>query len=118
MMKKIFAFVLCSLCLVSASAQTYTLEQVKDSALHNNFAIRSAQYDIEAASQQRKEAFAKYFPNVSGTGLWFNANKGMAETTINPSEMISPGPTGRLSQPRISFSAGITWLPRAAITLL
>ena len=98
MMKKIFAFVLCSLCLVSASAQTYTLEQVKDSALHNNFAIRSAQYDIEAASQQRKEAFAKYFPNVSGTGLWFNANKGMAETTINPSEMISPELGASLAQ--------------------
>ncbi len=98
MMKKIFAFVLCALCLVSASAQTYTLEQVKDSALHNNFAIRSAQYDIEAASQQRKEAFAKYFPNVSGTGLWFNANKGMAETTINPSEMISPELGASLAQ--------------------
>jgi outer membrane protein TolC len=27
---------------------------------------------------------------VSGTGLVFNANKGMAETTLNPSEMISP----------------------------
>ena len=58
-MKKIFVFVLCSLCCGLASAQTYTLEQLKDSALHNNFAIRSAQYDIEAASQQRKEAFTK-----------------------------------------------------------
>ena len=90
MMKKIFAFVLCSLCYCFAWAQTYTLEQLKDSALHNNFAIRSAQYDIEAARQQRKEAFTKYFPNVSGTGLWFNANKGMAQTTLNLSEMIPP----------------------------
>ena len=67
-----------------------TLEQLKDSALHNNIAIRSARYNIEAAQQQRKEAFTKYFPNVSGTGLWFNANKGMAQTTINPTEMMSP----------------------------
>ena len=73
---------------MSASAQTYTLQQIKDSALHNNIAIRSAQHDIEAAQQQRKEAFTKYFPNVSGTGLWFNANKGMAQTTVNPSEVI------------------------------
>ena len=73
---------------MSASAQTYTLEQIKDSALHNNIAIRNAQLSIEAAQQQRKEAFTKYFPNVSGTGLWFNANKGMAQTTINPSEVI------------------------------
>ncbi len=90
MMKKIFAIVLCSLCCGFASAQTYTLEQLKDSALHNNFAIRSAQYDMQAASQQRKEAFTKYFPNVSGTGLWFNANKGMAQTSFNLSEMMPP----------------------------
>ena len=97
-MKKILALVLCSLCCGFASAQTYTLEQLKDSALHNNFAIRSAQYDIEAASQQRKEAFAKYFPNVSGTGLWFNANKAMAQTSLNPSEMISPELGASLAQ--------------------
>ena len=75
-------------CALSASAQTYTLQQIKDSALQNNIAIRSAQHGIEAAQQQRKEAFTKYFPNVSGTGLWFNANKGMAQTTVNPSEVI------------------------------
>ena len=75
-------------CALSASAQTYTLQQIKDSALQNNIAIRSAQHNIEAAQQQRKEAFTKYFPNVSGTGLWFNANKGMAQPTITPSEVI------------------------------
>jgi outer membrane protein TolC len=68
----------------------YTLEQIKDSALQNNIAIRNAQHNIDAAKEQRKEAFTKYFPNVSGTGLWFNANKGMAQTTLNPSESISP----------------------------
>ena len=98
MMKKIFAILLCTLCCGIASAQTYTLEQLKDSALHNNFAIRSAQYNIDVASQQRKEAFTKYFPNVSGTGLWFNANKSMMQTTLNPSEMISPELGASLAQ--------------------
>jgi outer membrane protein TolC len=98
MIKKIFAFVICALCGGFASAQTYTLEQLKDSALHNNFAIRSAQYDIDAACQQRKEAFTKYFPNVSGTGVWFNANKSMAQTTLNPIEMISPELGASLAQ--------------------
>ena len=80
------------------TAQTYTLQQIKDSALHNNFAVRSAKYGVEAAQQQRKEAFTKYFPNVSGTGLWFNANKGMAQTTINPSASISPELGAALAQ--------------------
>ena len=77
-------------CTLSASAQTYTLEQLKDSALHNNFTIRSAKHAIDAAQHQRKEAFTKYFPSVSGTGLWFNANKGMAQTELNLSEHLSP----------------------------
>jgi outer membrane protein TolC len=64
------------------------LEQIKDSALHNNIAVRNAQHGIDAAKEQRREAFTKYFPNVSGTGLWFNANKGMAQTTITPSEVV------------------------------
>ena len=88
-MKKILSIMVCWLCCaMGATAQTYSLEQLKDSALHHNFAIRKARYDIDAAQQQRREAFTKYFPNVSATGLWFNANKGMAETTINPSEII------------------------------
>ena len=90
-MKKILAIIVCSVCCcVTATAQTYTLEQIKDSALRNNIAIRSARFNIEAAQQQRREAFTKYFPNVSGTGLWFNANQGMAQTTLNFSESLSP----------------------------
>lgn len=85
-------------CAVSVSAQTYTLEQIKDSALHNNMAIRSARYNIEAAQQQRKEAFTKFFPNVSGTGLWFNANKGMAKMEMNPSNFMTPELGASLAQ--------------------
>jgi outer membrane protein TolC len=96
-MKKILSLIALG-CAMSASAQTYTLEQIKDSALQNNFAIRSAKYGVEAAQQQRKEAFTKYFPTVSGTGLWFNANKGMAQTTLNPSASISPELCAALAQ--------------------
>ncbi len=88
-MKKILAIIVCSVCCdFVAAQQAYTLEQIKDSALHNNIAIRHARHSIDAAEEQRKEAFTKYFPNVSGTGLWFNANQGMAQASINPSEMV------------------------------
>ena len=75
-----------------------TLQQLKDSALQNNFSIRSARLNIDAAQQQRKETFTKYFPNLSGTGLWFNANKGMAKMDIDPSGMISPELGATLAQ--------------------
>ena len=89
-MKKILSIIACSVCCGVTTAQTYTLQQLKDSALNNNIAIRTARHSINAAQQQRKEAFTKYFPNVSGTGLWFNANKGMAQTELNLSEQITP----------------------------
>ena len=96
-MKKILSLIALGFSL-SVSAQTYTLEQIKDSALSNNIAIRSAKFNIETAQQQRKEAFTKFFPNVSGTGLWFNANHGMAQTTLNLSENISPELAAALAQ--------------------
>ena len=90
-MKKLLAIIVCSVCCDFVTAQqSYTLQQLKDSALQNNIAIRNAKHSIDAAQQQRKEAFTKYFPTVSGTGLWFNANKGMAQTELNLSEQITP----------------------------
>ncbi len=73
-----------------AAQTTLSLEQLKTLALQNNIAVRNARRNIDAAQLQRKEAFTKYFPNVSGTGAWFNANKGMAKMDVNPSEMITP----------------------------
>lgn len=89
-MKKIISLIVCSVYCCIAAAQTYTLEQLLDSARHNNITLRNAQRGIDAAQQQRKEAFTKYFPTVSGTGTWFNANRGMAKMDVNPSEYISP----------------------------
>lgn len=73
---------------LTVSAQTYTVEQLVDSALHNNVKVRNAQLSVEAAQQQKKEVFTKFFPTVSGTGLWFNANRGMAEMKIDPKSMV------------------------------
>lgn len=82
----------------AGEVEVLSLEQILDSARRNNFTIRSAQYNIEAAQQQRKEAFTKYFPKVSASGVWFNATRDMAEMTVNPSEMLSPQVAADLSQ--------------------
>lgn len=91
-MKKIISIIALLSCFtVVVSAQPYyDLEKILDLARRNNIAILNAHFNIEAAQQQRKEAFTKYFPNVSATSFMFNANKGMAQMTINPSDMISP----------------------------
>ena len=90
-MRKLISVVVCAFSFMTVMAGgTYGLDQLLDSARHHNIALRTAHYNIQAAQQQRKEAFTKYFPNVSATGLWFNANKPMAQMEINPSEFISP----------------------------
>ena len=77
---------------------TYTLEQLRDSALQHNMSILAANHDIEAARQQRKEAFTHYFPTVSGTALTFNANRGMAKVNMDPQELIPASMATTLSQ--------------------
>lgn len=98
-MKKIFVVIICCICSEMAAAQTsYTLEQILNIARMHNITLRNAYHAYDAAIEQRKEAFTKYFPSISGTGLWFNANKGMAQTTVTPSEMISPEMGAGLAQ--------------------
>ena len=75
-MKKIFILILSLVCYNHVLAQTYTLEQLKDSALCHNIQMRNAKHDVEVARQQRKEAFTKYFPNISAMGLAFNTDHG------------------------------------------
>ena len=43
----------------------YTLQQCKELALANNADIRTANNNLQAAIETRKEAFTKYFPNIS-----------------------------------------------------
>ena len=67
-----------------------SLQQLRDSALHNNIAIRQAYFRKEASKEQRKEAFTNYFPQISAVGMTFRANREMAKMDIDPSEYIAP----------------------------
>ena len=98
-MKRILVILCVACCHLATTAQPiYTLRQLTDSALQNNLSMRQAQHGIEAAREQRREAFTKYFPNVSATGMTFNANRSMAKMDINPSQMISPELGASLAQ--------------------
>ena len=64
---------------LQAIAQTpadsvYTLEQCVEMALNNNRKTLTARNEVEAAVNLRKEAFTKYFPEISAAGLAFWAN--------------------------------------------
>lgn len=75
-----------------------TLKALCDSAFRNNRTLRRARLDMESSAHQRKEAFTKYFPSVSATGMWFNANRSMAKMDIDPSEYITPELGASLAQ--------------------
>ena len=70
-MKKIFAILACSVCCgFSATAQqAYSLDQLKQLAVENNYNLRSARNSILQSKEQKSEAFTKYFPKVSATGI-------------------------------------------------
>ena len=81
-----------------AGGESFSLEQLKDSALQHNIAMRKGRLKIAAAKEQRKEAFTKYFPNISAVEMTFRANREMAEMTIDPQEMLSPETKAALAE--------------------
>lgn len=58
----------------SADTLTLTLEQCREMALSGNFAVRTAANDMQMAKETSKEAFTKYFPEISASGTSFWAN--------------------------------------------
>jgi len=73
------------------SQNVLTLEQCKALALKNNLQAKNSELSVEIAQQQKKEAFTKYFPNISATGLGFMANKPMMSMDLSAmSEGLTP----------------------------
>ncbi|MBR1936021.1 MAG: TolC family protein [Muribaculaceae bacterium] len=108
MIKKLVLCSLLSLAALSVTAQRfYSVDALVDSALNNNLATRAARHDLAAASEQRKEAFTKYFPSISASGGWFNANRGMVNMKVNPAEVIPEAliPTLQQALPSEALSA-------------
>ena len=90
-MKKIIVSIFLAIATLPAfSQEMLTLEQCKELALKNNFQSKNAELSVEAAKQQKKEAFTKYFPTVGLSGVGFQANKPMMQTEMNPAEMVGP----------------------------
>ena len=77
---------------MSASAQKLTLEQCLERARQNNHELRNAAFEIEAASEQRKEAFTNYFPRISANVLAFKLFDEMVKSEgTYPQEIMALG---------------------------
>ncbi len=59
-----------------------TAEQCRSMALANNAALKAADNNLRAAAETRREAFTKYFPEVSAGASAFRANHDMAQYEV------------------------------------
>ena len=90
-MKKILTSILLGITIIPAFAQEMlTLEKCKELALKNNKQAKNAELTVEAAEEQKKEAFTKYFPSISLSGTGFQANKSMISMEMDIASEIAP----------------------------
>lgn len=97
-------------CLAPVSGQhIYTLDECINSALKYNVKVRNAENDLEMAKHDKKEAFTKYFPNISAVGSGFIANEPLVQMQMSPDakmEMLKDGMLGGISATMPLFTGG------------
>lgn len=67
---------------VGCTTETYTLKQCVDMALANSKEALNARNNTEMATALRKEAFTKYFPEISAVGMVFWANHDILQYNV------------------------------------
>ena len=94
-------------------AQIKTLEAYKRMAIENSAKTKNSALDIEAAQQQKKAAFTKYFPDINASGMIFKANDPLINTGIPipqigvlPIELIDDGLIATITALQPVFAGG------------
>jgi len=100
MLKKIFLFSFLVLFSYSLTAQTFTLDSLKNYALQYNKSLQDAKLEIEASQTVEKKAFTKYFPTVEAGAVAMRTNRPLLEVDIpemnlpvydgNPMNLLNP----------------------------
>lgn len=108
--KSVLAVILIASLHTTAIGQNiYTLEECHSMALENNARLKNARNDVAGAIQGKKEAFTNYFPNISATGMGYNANKGLIEMDMGPGmsmSMLKNGIMGGVTLTQPIFAGG------------
>ena len=78
----------CFLTISIHAQEIFSLENCKELALRNSTQSQNSQLSLELAEQSRKEAFTKYFPSVSATGMGFRTSDPMIEMNLPIGAML------------------------------
>ncbi len=115
-MKRILISLLALMPIAGMAQTVLSLDECLDEAVAHNRSLQNAALDVEAAGQQRKEAFTKYFPDIQANVMAFRAFDEMmkGEGTI-PQEiaMVNPQLAAMIGMPfsysefNRAYSAGI-----------
>lgn len=87
------------------SQKIYTLKECRELAVKNNIKMRDAQMSIEQAHETEKNAFSKYFPNVSAGAVYFHSNDYLMKKDVSLSAEEKQGLGSIISQMGLNPSA-------------
>lgn len=79
----------CGMALSLPAQRVYTLDDCRTMALQNNVKVRNAANAVESSKEEQKEAFTKYFPSLSATGMGFAADKGLLKMDMGQDMSLS-----------------------------
>lgn len=107
---RFFMLLLVSAGVCGATAQhRLTLDECLEEALNNNVKMKNAGNDIEAARQDERQAFTRFFPTVSASGFAFDSNKPLISMDVAPGasmSMMKDGVAGGVSAGMPLFAGG------------
>ncbi|MBQ3958471.1 MAG: TolC family protein [Bacteroidaceae bacterium] len=94
-------------------AEKYSLQQCVEKALASNANLRNARLEIDAAAEDKNEAFSKFFPEVSATGDAFVGAKDLMRGEMEvpmmgsmPLSMIKKGVVANITAMQPIYAGG------------
>lgn len=96
-------------CFSANASKEFSLDDCKQLALANNAKIRNAIANVEAAKEDKRQAFTAYFPTVSATGFAYTTNNGLVSLDLRPIvefDLLKNGYGGGISAVMPIFAGG------------
>ncbi len=116
-LKKITCMIVIVICTVSTGvvrAESLSLDKCKQLALVNNNKIKQAEFDVKAATEERKSAFTEYFPKISASALAMRSTDYLLK--LKTPEMNLPVYDGNSAN--IASATQYAYVPSSSINLL